>query len=168
MSRFYMKKNKILNGNRQLYATLEKTSERGRYDMRSANGSFICSIFKIEGGFAISSTTNQNDIAIYAVKKHVLQIGIGPRILPKPIIPLANLPFGSYTGMLGDRSLVINRKSIIVDGQTTAQYSGANVGFGNAFLSAYTYLHQHIDISDSVSEINAHLAIYAYLFRLAD
>lgn len=145
--RMYMKGKKLITDSK-VFAEVIKTAENGRYDICGIDGTCGCSIYVKPRGFIVYIRDLQNEPAAEAYNGNIMGV-----------------KYGTFSGNIFGKPLIIDKHNIRINNQIVAKYSGANVGFGNAFLSAYTYLHQHIDIYNVIPDREqiVCIAIYAYL-----
>ncbi len=168
--RFYMKGSKILNQNGNLLYRIKRNGLLSKeFLMVDAEDNYIFSIFIDEYGFLISETQDRDDPVFIATRDKSFQIGLGPRFLSKPVIPLVELPFGAYTGACEYGSIVIKGKNFYLDNNL---YAACKIrkSLPSEVISTFTHRLNYVRMSGKLDLRLAQwfIASFAYLFYLKE
>ena len=93
-----------------------------KYDLYDGNGNFVLCMIKGTHGLAASDDFDCNNIVFELSQDKSVQIGLGPRFLSSPFLPLYEIGVGAYTGGSTYGSLVLKGKRLYLDNNLIAEF----------------------------------------------
>ncbi|HIW57587.1 MAG TPA: hypothetical protein H9685_05365 [Firmicutes bacterium] len=93
-----------------------------KYDLYDGNGNFVLCMIKGTHGLAASDDFDCNNIVFELSQDKSVQIGLGPRFLSSPFLPLYEIGVGAYTGESTYGSLVLKGKRLYLDNNLIAEF----------------------------------------------
>lgn len=168
--RFYMDGSEILNQNgARLYRVKRNGFLSKEFYLIDNDNNYMFSIFIDNYGFVISETHDKDDPVFFATRDKSFEIGLGPRFLSKPLIPLIDLPFGAYTGACEYGNIIIKGNNIYLDGDL---YAACKIrkSLPSEIISAFTHKLNYVRMSGKLDLRLAQwfIASFAYLFYLKE
>ena len=93
-----------------------------KYDLYDGNGNFVLCMIKEPYGLAASDDFEGNNIIFALSQTKSVQIGLGPRFLSKPLLPLYETGVGAYSGESTYGSLILKGKKLYLDNNLIAEF----------------------------------------------